>query len=344
MTNAQPAETSPPDWSRIDGDVVCPMCEYNLRGLTEPRCPECGYPFEWPEILDPNRQHHRYLFEHHPERRAWSFAKTLMGALLPRRLWRSLHPSQPSHPKRLILYWCLASGLYLLVLAGLVFVFAACVGRVILVSSRFNRPAAAAVLKNPPTEEQSRHAKAVVSRYGSIKAYLDEYYPVGITWPLMKLVGRETLRVIPACTNLLLVLVWPWLVFVGLLVFRVSMRRARVRPVHVLRCVLYSYDAFAWAGVVLVVLAALATQVWSLGSDVIRVFLEEVAVWPALAVLPLSAYRLGVACRLYLRFDYAFSAVLAAHAIVVLFLANLVTIGYLCTGWRKLIPLLPPFF
>ena len=25
-----------------DRDVACPLCEYNLRGLTVPRCPECG--------------------------------------------------------------------------------------------------------------------------------------------------------------------------------------------------------------------------------------------------------------------------------------------------------------
>ena len=25
-----------------DRDVPCPLCGYNLRGLTMPRCPECG--------------------------------------------------------------------------------------------------------------------------------------------------------------------------------------------------------------------------------------------------------------------------------------------------------------
>ncbi len=25
-----------------DRDVLCPVCEYNLRGLTDMRCPECG--------------------------------------------------------------------------------------------------------------------------------------------------------------------------------------------------------------------------------------------------------------------------------------------------------------
>ncbi len=27
----------------IEGDLYCPKCGYNLRGLTSDRCPECGY-------------------------------------------------------------------------------------------------------------------------------------------------------------------------------------------------------------------------------------------------------------------------------------------------------------
>ena len=26
----------------VDRDTACPLCEYNIRGLTTPRCPECG--------------------------------------------------------------------------------------------------------------------------------------------------------------------------------------------------------------------------------------------------------------------------------------------------------------
>ena len=31
-----------PDWSAIDFEVRCGRCDYNLRMLPEPRCPECG--------------------------------------------------------------------------------------------------------------------------------------------------------------------------------------------------------------------------------------------------------------------------------------------------------------
>jgi len=40
-----------PDWDAIDFDVLCSRCDYNLRTLTRPRCPECGLEFQWPEVL-----------------------------------------------------------------------------------------------------------------------------------------------------------------------------------------------------------------------------------------------------------------------------------------------------
>lgn len=33
----------------IEQDLPCPRCRYNLRGLTEPRCPECGFSFSFAE-------------------------------------------------------------------------------------------------------------------------------------------------------------------------------------------------------------------------------------------------------------------------------------------------------
>ena len=87
-----------------DENLVCPLCDYDLRGLTEARCPECGYTFDWADLRDPARRKHKYLFEHHPERNVWSFARTLLGGLRPRKFWGGLLPSQPSSPRRLLIY------------------------------------------------------------------------------------------------------------------------------------------------------------------------------------------------------------------------------------------------
>jgi hypothetical protein len=84
-----------PDWVS-SRDLHCPLCEYNLRGLTEPRCPECGYRFQWAELIDEKLKLHPYLFEHHPRRNVRSFWKTAVGGLQPGRFWTKLHAGQPS--------------------------------------------------------------------------------------------------------------------------------------------------------------------------------------------------------------------------------------------------------
>ena len=119
MTQAEaaslaPPATSPPDderpdWSSVTETIRCPLCAYELRGLVEPRCPECGFAFHWPDLLDPTRRKHPYLFEHHPRSNVRSFFRTMLGNFGPVRFWSSLKPSQPSRPGRLVLYWLIAS-------------------------------------------------------------------------------------------------------------------------------------------------------------------------------------------------------------------------------------------
>jgi len=98
-----------PDWSSIIDEIHCPLCEYNLRGLSEPRCPECGYRFAWAEVLDPSRRNHSFLFEHHPRTWYTSFWKTLWAGWRPRLFWTTLHPTQRSYPYRLAVYYLLPS-------------------------------------------------------------------------------------------------------------------------------------------------------------------------------------------------------------------------------------------
>src|SRR5215207_1118651 len=83
----------------------CPLCDYDLRGLVEPRCPECGHAFDRQELRDWRDRQHPWLFEHHPRRNAASFARTLFTSLvLPRRFWRGVRPVNTPVPRRLALY------------------------------------------------------------------------------------------------------------------------------------------------------------------------------------------------------------------------------------------------
>jgi hypothetical protein len=96
-----------PDWAVQTTDIHCPLCEYNLRGLIESRCPECGHRFQWQVLLDARQHQHPYLFEHHPERNVRSFFRTLRGGLRPRKFWTELKPVQPVRGRRLMIYWIL---------------------------------------------------------------------------------------------------------------------------------------------------------------------------------------------------------------------------------------------
>jgi hypothetical protein len=50
MTAPEPVTEAPQDPQGLDEDVPCPKCQYNLHGLTVPRCPECGFSFAWSDI------------------------------------------------------------------------------------------------------------------------------------------------------------------------------------------------------------------------------------------------------------------------------------------------------
>ncbi|HWE04626.1 MAG TPA: hypothetical protein VG326_19630 [Tepidisphaeraceae bacterium] len=46
-----------PDWADAAIEAACPLCAYNLRGLSDPRCPEYGYQLDWPGMDIPRRHH-----------------------------------------------------------------------------------------------------------------------------------------------------------------------------------------------------------------------------------------------------------------------------------------------
>jgi hypothetical protein len=317
-------------------DLRCPLCEYDLRGLTEPRCPECGYRFAWSDLTDPSKRLHRYLFEHHPERNAWSFAQTLLGGLGPRRFWRSLLPAQPWSVRRLLLYWCLAASMLM----------AAATAHHAVWSGEYQSKVRAerAIWAN-------RHSSPpwiqwITREYGSMQRYLDEFHPLP---PDPRFYERCWAEEGWWSTYLAAAwLAWPWLTFTTLLLFRFSMRRARIKPVHVLRCVLYSFAAVLWLG--LVAACAVAARAWWLWNGVPsrvrlpappisvaepfnyrRDLLCEALFWFGLVLLVVVSYRLASAFRHYLRFDHPVASVLCAQLIVLL-VAVVVTLNLFVMG------------
>ncbi|HOM49955.1 MAG TPA: hypothetical protein PLE87_01720 [Phycisphaerae bacterium] len=268
------AASGPPDWASVTDEIRCPLCEYNLRGLIEPRCPECGYPFSWSEVLDAARHHHPYLFEHHGRTPFRSFWRTVWGGRRPRVFWTDLYPAQKIHPRLLLLYWLIT------LVPGFVAVF--------LISLFIT---------------QFRVLVALEQMFD------DDFAFVWIT------------------------LSWPWLVFLSLLIFRWSMHRAKVSTGHVLRCIVYSHDAFFWAGLFSsVLLAGLLIQIALVpGFNMAAVpnMLPPVMVGSVLGLVLahlVAIWRLYRAYQLYMRFDHVWATLASAIIIALLTLANVLVL------------------
>lgn len=283
---------APPDWDALQIEPACPLCAYNLRGLSAPRCPECGHRFEWRDLTDISRREHPYLFEHHPKRNWWSFWRTLWGGLLPGRFWRSLSPMQPSRGGRLAVY-ALLTMLPALLAAGIWW------------GSRTYQVKA----------EWERMQLRWVANLG-----LKGGQPPGIElFAQRALLSRGVYGVVVTAG---LVAVWPVVNYLALLVFGQSMRRARVRKVHVARCLIYSHDATFWFGLAMMVVAGLSlvpTVTGSVVTSPLRASLLDSMPLYLLAGLVLVVwYRLWRSYQRYMGFDLAWATILASQVMVFL--------------------------
>lgn len=307
------SSTGQPDWSQVTEDILCPLCEYNLRSLSEARCPECGYRFTWPEVLDPQRRLHRYLFEHHPERNVWAFRKTVTGQWLPQRFWRTLHPVQSVNVRRLRWYWLVVALVYFLCVAGIgVTAFVIEVHNLAVFNAKTK-----AMYLSQAKQGQSPFLMGYRT-YDELKAALETIYPTQPRALLRRAVSYHDLTnvLIPA-----LPLAWPWLTMGALLVFRWSMQRARIRPWHVLRCVVYSSDAIFWAGPINLGLYLAWIMLVPSWADP---FAYQAVIVLNMAIALHMLYRLVTAYQLYLRFDHPILTILASQVIVGLAMVKLV--------------------
>ena len=297
--NVAAAPPSHPDWANVEHEVICPLCDYNLRGLTHSQCPECGYRFDWPELLDPKRRAHPYLFEHHHERNFWSFFKTLNGTRRPTKFWRNVHPTQPSRPKRILIYGMISMAPLLLTWIAYAVVI---------------------------TElEFARYYYALRASFnGAGKQHLPALSLLRIRVMLQQAAKHDDLF-----RYGLTAVVWPWLTLAGLMVFRWSMKRANVKGVHILRCVVYSADLSL---VVFLLFLWLAAEACGFDSrlSIPPTTLSNIWIAGVGIFLSLFIFRLMCAGRLYLRFDHVVAMILATQFMAGLIVWKLI---YLVQGY-----------
>jgi hypothetical protein len=294
-----------PDWEAVTEEFHCPLCEYNLRGLSTPRCPECGYSFAWKEIIEAKYTHHPYLFEQHPERNIRSFFGTLVRGYLPRRFWKTLLATHAVRTRRLMIY----GGVFALVIGVGVF------------GIRFTRTAMAVQTRsvatlpwlkaNWNTPVDPAVAIRLRQQYGTLNNYIDQYAPAFPSRNYWKAVlVRDDWRSVSIA---MIAAGWPVLTLLTLVIFVASFHRAGIRREHLVRCAVYSADAM------LLVPVALAI-VWQFMPSVIWWRWDESAMdaLVLLGVVPFITYRLVWAFRSYLRFRHGVATVLASQVIVVL--------------------------
>lgn len=284
--------TLPPEAAGIE----CPLCDYDLRGLVEPRCPECGYAFDWLELTDPGRRRHKYIFEHHAERNLWSFASTMLGHARPRAFWTGLLPSQPSNPRRLLLY------------AVLILLSAAPFIAMHMLATAEARRAFIGTRRITTTTWWWYGADGPSTTFAG-----------ALLHPFKRVVTGDVFRAYG------LVLLWPMLTIAALMIFVVSMRRARIRRVHFLRCVVYSADVFAWPNLMFGLALGYSLTSYLLLDRPIGNF---GTIWACTlaAAIPIFVYRLCVAFKRYLRFDHPVATVLATQVIACLSIILIVLI------------------
>ena len=283
-----PSAADPPAWQSISCDVNCPLCGYNLRGLIEPRCPECGYQFEWDRILHPERDLHPYLFEHHPRRNTRSFFQTLFRSpLSPAKFWYTLEPSHKVRTGRLLLYWLIYAAVPLLAVLG----------------------AMVWMVWDKSRSYTNAFPWTTKLRYAATETEWSGVIALAVLFAL-----------------------FPWFNFVALLIFQQSMRRSRVRPVHVLRCAIYCGDLTLFFAIGLIATMSVvepSDALQTLGHPLNSLFLGGAAylgqrpllILPGICVLAmvlLNATRLWVAYRAYLRFQRAVALIVASQIVVIL--------------------------
>jgi hypothetical protein len=324
----------------VDQDIPCPLCGYNLRGLPEARCPECGGKFDWPDLTDPTRKLHPYLFEHHPRKNIRSFVRTVIGGFSPRHFWRTLHPSQPSRPRRLILYWLIVIVLSLL-FPVLQFVLNAAQMRQRMIDGRQRNMIFWRLIPPPPGYRgplaNNMQLSVITSNWPSVQAYVDMLMPQptlkvlfhDTTTPLLEDVrwaglAKGNFLAASAVFFAAAMLVWPFAAMLALMLLRTTMRQASVRRSHLLRVAIYSGDAvlLVWMLQLLPFVISLLAQ-WN--NSLQSVALSNLSDWlvtllhvAPLMVLTLVTYRFAVAIHSYLCFCHAIAVAVCVQAIFVL--------------------------
>ncbi len=108
-----------PSWETWPGTLPCPRCGYDMRMLTEPRCPECGLRTTWTELIAAAEQRSSCpLFEYQWRRQpVRSLLRTIGETMLPWRVWQTVRMTDAPRAGPLIATHALTAALGFVLLA-----------------------------------------------------------------------------------------------------------------------------------------------------------------------------------------------------------------------------------
>jgi hypothetical protein len=305
-TDSSSISTATPS-APAERELHCPICDYNLRGLPDPRCPECGFAFQWDDLVR-EQPPFPHFFEtsraHHPR----AFLHTLFRSAIALQFWRALHPALKPRARRIALFGiiAIAFGLFASMLVG---------GAPIYDYARWNLERREFILSNyqhPTNSENEAYATQLAKPFGSVEQYVDWAYPRLSSiqfWKRAIYVDRSG-TLLPA-----IVVGWPVLTFLALMIFRVSLLHARISPAHVLRCTTYSADIVAWLVPLLVLILPAFFYVGT-----------EHVLWSGylpLVLLVLLSTRVMIAYQLYLRIKRGLAMVISSQIMTALIFSKL---------------------
>jgi hypothetical protein len=256
-------------------------------------------------LLDARQHLHPYLFEHHPERNVRSFFRTLRGGLRPRKFWSELKPVQPVRGRRLLIYWILIA----LVGGGPVLAGMVTLSVIEAYNSRMMMSAP------PPSFPPPSLGSGL---YSGSWPPPPPPPPPPTPWEIWRDAIDSAIRdaIKPVAPYVLLQLGWPWITFATLMIFQISMRRAGIRKIHVVRCVVYCSDIIVWTGLMTLFVAGAALaydyRTTTLGGGPFYEAMTDYA-WVLILMWPIMAYRLYIAYKKYLAFDMPLATIIASQ-------------------------------
>ncbi len=300
-----------PDWALVHFEVGCARCGFNLRGLTEPRCPacrlefewadavpleqltcracgyhlcglnetrcpECGEAFTWEQALDDHHRKRKPLFEYRwRDEPIRSLVRTWWLAIRPWKLWRVVDLHDPPRVRPLLVF---AFSSVLALLAVVITIEAV---PEVISEWQFNRLRA------------SRGLPAL-NLFATLPWRIDYMFRSVFLPGYGRVIGS-----------------WGLFSFLALLLFQQSMKKCRVRTAHIFRVWVYTVAAIVpWvAGVIFISTALLGTSPFFQNETTAGTF-----VW----TVGYATLALQLAYSRYIRMRHSLGVTIASQVIAVL--------------------------